>query len=114
MTPSSQFNGNNGVWDYFLIIGGVVASKAAGIDYKTLLKICITILTLVAGWGVNHLINCMDKIDANQMSIVRTQGTIIAQISRSDEWTKGQFENLKQAIEVQHKAIETHINGTKR
>jgi hypothetical protein len=105
MTPVSNFN--NGILGSLLVISGTAISKAASVDYKTLLKICITIVTLMAGWGINHLINCMDKIDANQLAIVVTQGDIKAKIAASDEWTKGQFIAL-------NKTICDHINVNKK
>jgi hypothetical protein len=105
MTPFNNLN--NGILGSFLVISGTAISKAVGVDYKTLLKICITIVTLMAGWGVNHLINCMDKIDANQLAIVVSQGDIKAKIAASDEWTKGQFIAL-------NKTISEHINGSKK
>lgn len=99
MAPQSQINGNGGFIGAIILGLGLAVSKATAIDYKTLLKICMGLVTLMAGWGVNHLINCMDRIDASQMAIVRSVGAIETRLSVSDTRNAAEFANLKKCID---------------
>jgi len=100
MAPTSGMsNSGNGILGSLFLVCGLAVVKAAGIDYKTLLKICITIVTLMAGWGVNHLINCMDRIDASQIAIVRSVGSIETKIAVSDQQNSYQYQALKKCLD---------------
>lgn len=75
MAPTSQAgNGvSNGILGSLFLIVGLAVSKTVRIDYKTLLKICITVIGIMAGWAITHWVSFSERLADTQTVILNSQ-----------------------------------------
>ena len=108
MAPTSQFNNvsNGGILGGFVLILGFAVDKVAKLDYKTLAKICITVIGILIGWAITHwvgfadrLANTQNTIMAAQVSMAKDMGDMKAANAEYKLHLNGELTSLKRCID---------------